>query len=477
MKANTCLVVDVWEGQLEIDEVVLKANGVAGMAIRLNDITGGHHLDTGFKKQWAEALNFVRFPYFVYNPWVDGTTNYAWLAANIPAEAHSVAVDIEVRKTGYPTTTYAAEVAKFLQLCQPHWKTIIYTAQWFLPDLSVWPRLDYWWAQYPDSATYFKDVKTWDDLKVHLDALDKPFNQASIPGSLKMWQFSGDYLVLPGNSRAIDVNIFYGTQQDLAAYFGSGLTPTPPPVSPYKAGLYSFSPVNYFARPGGGPLTLSMSRQRKLGDNLTRLNWAVLKPALTRLNASNLAAVDMIAKPDWGASKGLDGNIIKWLGLLWPGRNVVKIEEVQPGDLGAPDWWGRVEGVPLAKAGSLSAYDNPDVVQMVYDYNKSNGYGERAKPVFVPILDGSWWVDMSKLAGLDSLLPKVVKVRANPTLNVRSGPGLDMVVIGARKYGDSLILDQVKIGKGGLWGRISGSSPENWVALRSSGTNWTDWLI
>jgi aspartate 1-decarboxylase len=56
MKPNTCLVADLYEGSLEIDEPVLKANGVAGMIIRLNDMNGGHHLDTGFSNMspsWA----------------------------------------------------------------------------------------------------------------------------------------------------------------------------------------------------------------------------------------------------------------------------------------------------------------------------------------------------------------------------------------------------------------------------------------
>ncbi len=473
MRPRTCLVVDVWEGQLEIDEAALKANGVAGMGIRLNDMNGGHHMDAGFQKQWAEAQNFVRFPYFVYNPWVDGAANFAWLAANVPVEVLAVAVDIEVRKTGYPATTYAAEVAKFLLLCKSRWKMIIYTAQWFLPDLAAWPDVDYWWAQYPDTSMYLKNVKTWDDLKLRLDDLDKPFNLGLIPGKIKMWQFSGDFLVLPGSPRMIDVNIFYGTAQDLADYFGTGPAPEPP----LKTGLYSFASSNYYARPGGGPLTLAMSRQRKLGYNLVRLNWAVLKPVLFKLNPSNAAAVDLIARPDWGPSKGRDGEFLKWIGLLWPGRNVVKIEEVVDGTPDAPGWWGRVEGVPLANAGTLNVYDNPDVVHMVYDFHKTNGYCERAKPVYVPILDGTWWVEMNKLVSVDGLLPKVVKIRAAPRLNVRAGPGMDSVVIGFKNYSEGVIIDQVKIGKGGIWGRVAGSSPAQWIGLRSNGTNWTDWKI
>ena len=232
MNKDTCLVIDVWEGQLEIDEAVLKENGVVGMGIRINDMQGGHHKDAGFDKQWVEAAGFVRFPYFVYNPWVDGATNYNWLANNCPYGVKTVAVDVEVRKTGYLPSTYAGEFEKFLQLAKLKWKVITYTAEWFLGALSKWPAMDYWWAQYPDPGRYFGGVKTWDELKSRLDnqALGKPFNAAKCPGTIKMWQFSGDYLVLPGTRRDIDVNVFYGSAAECAAYFGGvGLPVLPEP--------------------------------------------------------------------------------------------------------------------------------------------------------------------------------------------------------------------------------------------------------
>ncbi len=699
MRANTCLVVDVWEGQLEVDEAVLKANGVAGMGIRLNDMNGGHHKDTGFDKQWLQAANFVRFPYFVYNPWVTGQANFAWLAANAPAQALAVAVDVEVRKTGYSASIYAGELVKFLNLCKSRWKVIIYTAQWFLPYLSSWPKVDYWWAQYPDTATFFNGVNTWDLLKTALDKpkLAKPFNANLVPGTLKLWQFSGDALTLPGNTRKIDVNLFFGTVQDLQDYFGN--TPQPPvykrtfdvPASgkyyqtlhdyeninreykprsialnykkdpPYNAlpetipllnkkeqffplpkewqlwwfellqlasgemfsdaelkkrwesltddsraftdnrsrvngyadfvlgvnvdkkpmmlkslttggnivkvlaedvdrltieclnfsqsppriedvwekkpwlyqwasqetvvripnktyvvlpfpqlnpyngspvpvgsldgtqvielsnvkklgnggryniynstvstisGLYGFTSINYWERPGGGPLVLPMSRVLSLGDNMSQYDWTFLKPIITKLNPTNPAAVSMISAPDWGPSKGLDGNLIKWIALLWPGRNVVRITEIVEG-------WGRVDGCPLSSAGTLNAADNPDLVHMVYDYHPTNGWGERAKPVYVPILEGPWWVDMRNLVSLDAMLPKIVKIRASPRLNVRSDARIDAPVVGSKNYGEGVVVEQVKTGKSGIWGRITGG----WIALRNYGQNWTDWKI
>lgn len=250
MKSNTCLVVDVWEGQLEIDEAALKAGGVAGMGIRINDMSGGHHMDATFGTQWTQASGFVRFPYFVYNPWVDGQANYAWLLANMPNDAYSVAVDVEVAYPGYAANKYAGELIKFLDLCNLRWKTIIYTAEWFLPYLASWPKMDYWWAQYPNS-NLIDSCSTWEMLKIAMNALDKPYNTQVIPGNLKMWQFSGDKLVLPGTLRKTDISIFYGTETELTSYFGGTVViPVPAPTSSISVTVVSLYGVNVRVNPG-----------------------------------------------------------------------------------------------------------------------------------------------------------------------------------------------------------------------------------
>lgn len=480
MRENTCLVVDVWEGQMEIDEAALKANGVAGMGIRINDMSGGHHMDTNFTKQWVAAKQFVRFPYFVYNPWVNGAANYNWLAANCPPEVRSIAVDMEVRYTGYSPNTYAGEFVKFLDLCKPKWKVIIYTAQWFLPYLSSWPKMDYWWAQYPDQTRYFANCTTWADLKTRLDnpILAQPFNASACPGTIKMWQFSGDYLILPGSNRDIDVNLFYGSPQQLSDYFMSvpeGTTPAPTPIpTPTPAlpgaGLYTFASNNYFRRSGGGPLTLPMSRTQRLGDNMTRYNWEALKPTLLRLNSTFPAALDQIAAWDWGPTKGLDGAYIRWIGLLWPGRNVVQVEEVVYAN-GEP--WGRVQGVPLDKLSTLSVYNTPHLVHQVYIYHPSNGWSPLPNPVYVPIMGGPWWVQINRLAPLSTQLPKVVKVTAFPRLRIRATPDGTSAITGYAYYNSSHTVTEVQIGSGGLWGKVQ----NGWIALRHMGTNWTNWQI
>jgi GH25 family lysozyme M1 (1,4-beta-N-acetylmuramidase) len=218
---NYLLLVDTYESET-IDEAALKANNVSGMIIRLNHIAGGHHPDETFTTQWTETGNagLLRVPYFVYNPWVNGQANYDWLVKHMPYEAGAVMMDIEVVYSGYSPATYAAEVAKFCQLVGARWNYMIYTGEGFLDLLSSWPTdADYWWAQYPNSLYPSTAQKwTWDQVRTKVNALDGPNNAAKIPGRLKMWQASGDRLILPGSAKPIDVNVFPGTYEQLKAW-------------------------------------------------------------------------------------------------------------------------------------------------------------------------------------------------------------------------------------------------------------------
>lgn len=230
------LVLDIWEGQLDIDEAALYANGVGGLVIRLNDMSGGHHLDTGFAKQWAEAENFVRWPYFVYDPWMTGLVNYDWLAAHVPKGCPAVAIDVEVRKSGYSAAEYGAQLANFMQLVKQTWKAHIYTGEWFLDVVSPWPSADIWWAQYPYLMYPAKRITIgWDELRTRIGKLTwPPVNAKKAPGPVRMWQCSGDRLILPGSSRAMDINVFPGTIVDLRTWLGYDDTPV---VHPLPAAL------------------------------------------------------------------------------------------------------------------------------------------------------------------------------------------------------------------------------------------------
>ncbi len=206
------LVVDIWEGSADLNPDALWAGGVRGVIIRLNSISGGLHLDDLFACYWTLFAHFIRFPYFVYNPWASAQPNFDWLKANLPPGVRRVGIDVEVKRDGYSPSAYAAEVNKFIQLCQAAGLLpAIYTGQWFLPLLAYWPRdIDYWWARYP-YALYppASENITWEQLRAKLDALAwHPAAPGIIPGPCDLWQCSGDRYKLPGTGgRAIDINI------------------------------------------------------------------------------------------------------------------------------------------------------------------------------------------------------------------------------------------------------------------------------
>ena len=261
MTSEYQLVVDTWESGGEIDEQVYKDNNISALIIRLNNMNGGHHMDAGFEKQWAEAKEFLRAPYFVYNPWVKGQANFDWLVSHCPDDANTVLVDIEVTFPLYPKSAYAAQVDYFMKLVKDKWGTkTIYTGAWFLDRLDFWPQdADYWWAQYPyalypEKTTY----ASWDDIRKIIDDNNfrEPFNVEKIPGTYKMWQCSGDRFVCPGNDRIIDINIFPGTYKELSKFLGYP-EEVPPPVEPpteppaietlytmsENFGIYTFTPI------------------------------------------------------------------------------------------------------------------------------------------------------------------------------------------------------------------------------------------
>lgn len=215
---------DVWEGNLgEIDEALLKQEGVKYIITRLNSMNGGHRLDRSFLKQWEESAGFVRWPYFVYNPWVSGEANFAWLAGHLPLDATHVSLDVEVKYSGISAGEYARQVKRCYELMCERWSVDIYTGGWFLNQLESWPAGRYWWARYLNRF-YPKDREVWSWERLRREAAATSWNPGGslgIPGSCQVWQVSGDRLLLPGcGTRAVDVNLFSGSEAELAAYVG-----------------------------------------------------------------------------------------------------------------------------------------------------------------------------------------------------------------------------------------------------------------
>lgn len=229
---NPILAVDTWQFGGEIDEGVLIQKNVRVIAIRLNQVDGGHYIDTNFHNQWNQAVHMYRIVYFVYSPYKSGTENFNWLVQNLPAGVKGVLVDTEIVRAGYPPAEYARQFADFLQLLKARLPYIVYTGEWFLPNLAYWPTdCGYWWAQYP-LALYpaGQEHWTWEKLRDVLVPYLGPFNAAKVPGTLIMWQFTGDRLILPGCEKAMDVNAWMGTWVQLEAFAVVPDVAPPPPA-------------------------------------------------------------------------------------------------------------------------------------------------------------------------------------------------------------------------------------------------------
>jgi GH25 family lysozyme M1 (1,4-beta-N-acetylmuramidase) len=224
---------DIWEANSDLDVPILKDNDVKFMIVRLNSMSGGHHMDDRFPQNWGLSEQFeCQTIYFVYNPWVTGKANFDWLIAHLPADFGNrrVMIDIEVKYPDYSPKVYAQQVDDFLmRLALENIKFAIYTGKWFLPTLSEWPAdVDYWWGQYPYALT---ESTSWAQYKKNLSWVNMSVFTQSCPGVPRLWQCSGDGVRLEGfGNHAVDVNVFPGTLEELKAWMGSGGTsPIPQP--------------------------------------------------------------------------------------------------------------------------------------------------------------------------------------------------------------------------------------------------------
>lgn len=220
------ILLDLWEENAQFDELLAKNAGIAGVIVRLNDMQGGHHMDSNFLSEWEQIKIFdVRGIYFVYNPWVKGKVNCQWFLDHAPTDAGRVMfLDVEVKYAGYSSKEYANQVEDCIRLLQEAgWRVIIYTGLWFLGYLNRWPKtVDYWWARYPDAA--LPNLNTWAEMINKAQALawqpDLANGKTSSPGPVKLWQASDKWSPPGSYSHAVDVNLFNGTREDLVAYFG-----------------------------------------------------------------------------------------------------------------------------------------------------------------------------------------------------------------------------------------------------------------
>ena len=464
MKPNTCLLIDTWDGLGEVDESILKSNGVSGIGIRLNDITGGHHMDAGFVKQWDEARSLVRFPHFTYNPAVSSQDNHDWLAANLPSDASTLAIDVVVPNGALSPSKYAANLDVFLKLCAGSgWKTIIYTAAWCLPFLSTWPKAEYWWAQWPAPTSYATNVSDWAGLKSALNTLDIPNNSASIPSVLKMWQFSGNHFILPGCANKLNLNIFYGTESELASYFGNAPATghTFPRLMRIKDDLEAGSLSRPFLR-NGLPSTVRI----RGGKGFVRLTTTWLN-YVARLNTA--IAYNYLFKDASGWHNQGDMNRVEQLTFS---GNVVKVNRISNGRAYI-DAFSLADTPPASSTIPTISNLSPVIQYFTTQYTSyldMSTDGRWPKILVIANPGEVLWMDVNDLADY-----QVVKTQVRVTvgvLNMRMNPSKSSKKAGTKVFGNLVTIYGISNIGYDYWGRID---LNGWIALKLNGAYYTNW--
>jgi hypothetical protein len=78
---------------------------------------------------------------------------------------------------------------------------------------------------------------------------------------------------------------------------------------------------------------------------------------------------------------------------------------------------------------------------------------------------------MGSLVSINSQLPKSIIFKSN--MNVRAYPSVYSEIVGRVSYGTPAYIQELTVGKGGLWGRIE----SGWVAVRNNNNNMSNWDI
>jgi hypothetical protein len=394
---------------------------------------------------------------------------------------HFYIVDYEAAFNTLDGRTYAElyEFVKYVKektgrRCLIYFSPSIYSEKLRPYGANEWINLeDIWIAQYP------------------LSNLIYPTKPPVLPVGVTTWkihQYGGaDVSGTPGRHagaafgaarEGIDLNIAnFETVDDFQSWAGADGTIDPPDEPPVeeKSNLYTFADNQYYSR-HGGPLTCPMSRVTRMGDNINPIEWVSMWLTYFKALGNTSKAIEKIVAPDVGPSKGMSGTKLRYIGLLWPGRNVVRITEQIDGVDGR--LWGKVETLSdsdIPSAALVNRFDTPHLVQEMYGYHPANKYYRLPFRCYLPILsDTGFYVPMECLKSVDDMLPTIVFVRAFPYLNERSGAGVSYPVVKRHYYNATIRIVYICIAKGGIWGKTDRGG---YVALRYNDNNFTSFCI
>jgi hypothetical protein len=232
---------------------------------------------------------------------------------------------------------------------------------------------------------------------------------------------------------------------------------------------YQFPPTTFYR--GTGPGVTPMSRNTRMGDNMIPLPKAWVD-FIFSLNNWSKQAMKNITDPAYGPSKGYNSNgYLKFISLLYMGRNIVKIERVLVGVDGRI--WGVVNGIPMNKIPNTTqynAFDTPHLVHKVFGVSTKGTFFPLQNTTYVPILGLNWYVPMTMLQKIK--YPREVTVRLL-VVKVMDHPSDTAKQVGSFVAGHKTKVTKIETGHGGIWGQ----TPDGWISLRYRDRNYTDWEI
>ncbi len=298
--------VDVSEFQGTIDWPRVKAAGIAFAFVRVSD--GVQHRDPTFAQNWAgtKANGIVRGVYQFFRASEDPIAQADLLASSVPLEPGDlVACDIELTD-GMSAPTIVAHLSTWCDEIKK--KTgrspLIYTMQGFWNPLGAnFSGFDLW-------------VANWDASSPALPAGWS---------SWKFWQYS-DHGSVPGINERVDLDVWFGSPAELAAYSPqSGTSPQAPAGNNSPGG--DVAPVN---------TSQPLLSQGNAGDAVKRLQQLLLAKgfdpgpldgvfgprtlaAVRDFQREGSLSVDGVVGPQtWGALVGTGGNAILGVGNAGP---------------------------------------------------------------------------------------------------------------------------------------------------------------
>ncbi len=256
-------------------------------------------------------------------------------------------------------------------------------------------------------------------------------------------------------------------------------------------GLYTLALATLHTRPHEGPLvepTYNIPKASGQKDFPLGVEWMNYLGGI-----NNEVAYGRIIAPDWGPSKGInDKGLLKFNALVYPGRNIVRILQVELGKDKA--YWGLVDTLDanqlpvLPEPGSAAAhpeYDAPHHYHTVYSCAAEGSYFLQPNAPVVPLLSKiddnhkkknkdpelGQWIQMEKLKAIS--LPVTVTVTAPDGVSLYLTPGDFSSQSGSLACQATMVIGELRIATGGIWG----GDGLNWLALRLNDLNTTDWLI